>query len=258
MAQGLQFDLKQAVLLNASFGPREIEQLVGAIAEDFSQYQVLRDAVGELQAKEEQSPASNVRLGVCLYLLGRYYNAIEALGLGDGGALAHFYLAKSHYARQEYAEAAKSFQAAEKAGYDADACALGRAESLRCGGDANAALAALDEMTEGKWYLNVTTREGRVLRQLTEFETGATRSYFRVPCALDDGRVVVTGTVGAESGMWLVDLESGAVEPGPRDVRSYLTLQPDTGRCWFLRDRGCGLRTSPMGRKSRSAAFQMI
>ncbi len=147
MAQGLQFDLKQAVLLNASFGPREIEQLVGAIAEDFSQYQVLRDAVGELQAKEEQSPASNVRLGVCLYLLGRYYNAIEALGLGDGGALAHFYLAKSHYARQEYAEAAKSFQAAEKAGYDADACALGRAESLRCGGDANAALAALDGLS---------------------------------------------------------------------------------------------------------------
>ena len=30
------------------------------------------------------------------------------------------------------------------------------------------ALAVLDEMSQGKWYLNVTTREGRVLRQLTE------------------------------------------------------------------------------------------
>jgi hypothetical protein len=30
------------------------------------------------------------------------------------------------------------------------------------------ALAVLDEMSKGKWYLNVTTREGRVLRELTE------------------------------------------------------------------------------------------
>ncbi len=69
---------------------------------DFSQYQVLRDAVNELQAKEEQTPASNVRLGVCLYLLGRYYRAIEVLRQADGGAMAHFYLAKSHFAREEY------------------------------------------------------------------------------------------------------------------------------------------------------------
>ena len=30
------------------------------------------------------------------------------------------------------------------------------------------ALAVLDEMSKGRWYLNVTTREGRVLRQLAE------------------------------------------------------------------------------------------
>ena len=51
------------------------------------------------------------------------------------------------------------------------------------------ALAALDEMTQGKWYLNVTTREGRVLRQLTE--------------AVGAKRVVEIGTSSGYSTIWL-------------------------------------------------------
>ena len=51
------------------------------------------------------------------------------------------------------------------------------------------ALAALEEMTKGKWYLNVTTREGRVLRQLTE--------------ALGAKRVVEIGTSSGYSTIWL-------------------------------------------------------
>jgi len=51
------------------------------------------------------------------------------------------------------------------------------------------ALAALDEMTKGKWYLNITTREGRVLRQLVE-ATGA-------KC------VVEIGTSSGYSTIWL-------------------------------------------------------
>ena len=34
------------------------------------------------------------RLGVCLYLLGRYSDAVETLAHSDGGALTHFYLGK--------------------------------------------------------------------------------------------------------------------------------------------------------------------
>lgn len=51
------------------------------------------------------------------------------------------------------------------------------------------ALAVLDEMTKGRWYLNVTTREGRVLRQLTE-ATGAKR-------------IVEIGTSSGYSTLWL-------------------------------------------------------
>ena len=52
--------------------------------------------------------------------------------------MAHFYLAKSYFARGQYQEAAESYQAAEKAGYDAGECALGRAEAIRYAGNPTA------------------------------------------------------------------------------------------------------------------------
>jgi caffeoyl-CoA O-methyltransferase len=51
------------------------------------------------------------------------------------------------------------------------------------------ALAALEEMTKGRWHLNVTTREGRLLRQLTE--------------AVGAKRVVEIGTSSGYSTIWL-------------------------------------------------------
>jgi len=51
------------------------------------------------------------------------------------------------------------------------------------------ALAALEEISRGPWYLNVTTREGRVLRQLAE--------------ALNAQRVVEIGTSSGYSTIWL-------------------------------------------------------
>ncbi len=51
------------------------------------------------------------------------------------------------------------------------------------------ALAVLDEMSKGRWYLNVTAREGRVLRQLAE--------------SLGAKRVVEVGTSSGYSTIWL-------------------------------------------------------
>jgi caffeoyl-CoA O-methyltransferase len=51
------------------------------------------------------------------------------------------------------------------------------------------ALDVLDEMAHGRWYLNVTTREGRLLRQLTE--------------AIGAKRVVEIGTSSGYSSIWL-------------------------------------------------------
>lgn len=146
-AQVPSFDIKQVVLWNGTFGPQEIQQIVQSIAGDFLQYRLLRDAVGELESREDQSPASMVRLGVCFYLLGRYNRALEALRKGDGGALAHFYTAKALFALERYEEAAQSYLAARQAGYGADECVLGRAEALRYAGRAAEALSLLDGLS---------------------------------------------------------------------------------------------------------------
>ena len=64
MSQTVEFDLKHVVLANDTFGPREVRQMQEAVGRDFSQYAILRDAVGELQNREDHTPASRVRLGV--------------------------------------------------------------------------------------------------------------------------------------------------------------------------------------------------
>jgi DNA-directed RNA polymerase subunit alpha len=147
MAQAVQSDVRQVVLFNGSFGPQEVQSLIEATATGSPNFATFRDAVAELQTKEDKSPATMVRLGVCLYLLGRYYAAIEALRKGDGGALAHFFLARCLFAREQYDESIQSYRAAEQAGYDADQCALGRAEAQRAAGDPAAALATLDGLS---------------------------------------------------------------------------------------------------------------
>lgn len=147
MPQAVHVDVKELVLANSSFGPREVAQLIEGLSGDFANYRSLRDAVQELESKEGATPASQVRLGVCYYLLGRYRLAVDTLGASDGGALAQFYLAKSHFAREDYAAAIKGYQAAARAGYEADLCALGRTEALRYTGDVAGSLAVLDGLS---------------------------------------------------------------------------------------------------------------
>jgi DNA-directed RNA polymerase subunit alpha len=139
-------DLKQIVLANSTFGPQEIRHLIQAIAADYTQFTQLRDAVAELEVREDRTPASAVRLGVCYYLLGRFARAAETLANSDGGALARFYLGKSQVALGNPAKAIECYDAAKAAGYNADECALAKAESTRLLGNSTAALAILDQL----------------------------------------------------------------------------------------------------------------
>jgi DNA-directed RNA polymerase subunit alpha len=146
MTQALEFDLKEVVLSNASFGPQEIQQILQVIGEDIGKFNVLRDAVAELEVREDRSPAAAVRLGVCYYLLGRNVLTVETLQKADGGALAHFYLGKCQFATHRYPEARAHYEKAATAGYDADQCALSIAEAWRYEGDAQEALKVLDNL----------------------------------------------------------------------------------------------------------------
>ncbi len=146
MGVELGFDIREVVLSNSSFGPHEIEEIMRAVADDFSRHSVLRDAVNELQTREEQTPASAVRLGVCYYLLGRWVDAEQTLASSDGGALAHFYMGRSRFEMKRYAAAVTSYDSARTAGYDGDLCNLATAEAHRYNRSPKDALAILDQM----------------------------------------------------------------------------------------------------------------
>ena len=140
-------DFREIVLSNSSFGPREIAQLSQAIGEDYSQFGLLRDAVSELESREDRSPAASVRLGVCYFMLGRYRLAQETLSAADGGALAHFYLGKTKFALNDFQGAIKAFTAAKTAGYNSDDCALAIAEAYRYDKQPAKALETLDKLS---------------------------------------------------------------------------------------------------------------
>jgi DNA-directed RNA polymerase subunit alpha len=147
MSQAVEFDLRDVVLSNSSFGPKEIERLSEAISREVSRFAALRDAVAELEARGELSPAESVRLGVCYYLLGRFRLAADTLQKADGGALALFYLGKTYVEQKRFGEAINAFQGARKAGYNADTCSLAVSEAQRNSGDPAAALKTLDDLS---------------------------------------------------------------------------------------------------------------
>ncbi len=145
--QAVAFDVKQAVVFNGTFGPQEVKRIASATASDVGQYRALREAVAELDSKDDLSPAGMVRLGVCQCLIGRHREALETLQKGDGGAMALFWTAKAHSALNDHSRAIEAYSAAAKAGYDPDECALGRAECVRLEGSPEEALAILDGLS---------------------------------------------------------------------------------------------------------------
>jgi DNA-directed RNA polymerase subunit alpha len=147
MSPVAEFDLRQTVISNSSFGPIEIKQIAQAISSDYNNFRTLRDATNELAQQTSRTPAASARLGVCQYLIGRYGDAVQTLTAADGGALTHFYLGKSYLALDRYAEALKGYESAERAGYNKDDVTLAKADAMRYNGDAEGALKVLDGLS---------------------------------------------------------------------------------------------------------------
>jgi DNA-directed RNA polymerase subunit alpha len=147
MSPVAEFDLRQTVISNSTFGPIEIKQIAQAISSDYNNFRTLRDATNELAQQSARTPAASARLGVCQYLIGRYGDAVQTLTSADGGALTHFYLGKSYLALDRYAEALKGYESAERAGYNKDDVTLAKADAMRYNGDAAGALKVLDGLS---------------------------------------------------------------------------------------------------------------
>ncbi len=147
MSQILEVNVREIIISNGSFGPREIQQIANGIADDYRQFKVLKEAVAELDGSDSRTPASSVRLGVGLFFLGQYRRAAEVLANADSGALSYYYLGKSQYELGKYEEAIRSYQSAKMGGYNGDECALAICEALRRSGDVEGALSTLDALS---------------------------------------------------------------------------------------------------------------
>src|SRR5262245_12504328 len=103
VAQAVAGEVKDLILTSGPFGPNEIQRIASAVADDPGQFPQLRDAVNELEDRQDSAPAAAVRLGVGFFLLGRFDRAAETLAKADGGAIAHFYRGKSLVALEQFA-----------------------------------------------------------------------------------------------------------------------------------------------------------
>lgn len=151
MISSATLDIRDLVTGTGPFGPSEISGLVESLGSGPVAHRDLRTAVQEVQAAGERSPAASVRLGVCQYLLGRSHDALETLKAGDGSALALFYQGLAHAAlgsidAAHLDKAREAFEGARKAGYDATACDVAIAESLRSGGRLDEAAKSLERI----------------------------------------------------------------------------------------------------------------
>lgn len=142
----VEIELKDIVLSNSSFGPNEIKVVTRRISDDYNQFNVLRDLTAELESHETRTPATQVRMGVCQYLLGRYEAAIRTLSNADGGALSYFYQGKAYLALNDFANAQRCYESAKTAGYDPDLCMLAIAECKRNNNEVQEAMEILDNM----------------------------------------------------------------------------------------------------------------
>ncbi len=145
MAELMTTDVR-ALLDRNPFDASAVADLREVLGRDPSRYATLRDAVAALRdrSKGSETPDVHLRLGVGDVLLGRYSTGLAHLGkVGDSG-LAHFFRGLGLEYLQKWEDAAKAFEAASTAQYDARTSDLHRAGALRRAGHEDEARKMLD------------------------------------------------------------------------------------------------------------------
>lgn len=187
MASAVALDVRDLVTGTGPFGPAEIRGLLEALGADPAAHRDLRGAVREVEADGSRSPAAAVRLGVCQFLLGRSAEAMDTLRAGDGGALSLYFQGLASAATHDFAKAREAFQAAQKAGYDAAACAAGIARSLLAEGRREEAAAAVEQAAaSGSDSADYWTIRGELLADAGA-PAGDVAAAFEKALAIDPG-----------------------------------------------------------------------
>jgi DNA-directed RNA polymerase subunit alpha len=145
-------DLKALLVEREDCDAGTVQQLRTALAQGGGQYRTLRDVTEVLEKKAETATGAaakrwQLKLGIALFFLGHLNDAIEHLKQAEG-ALSNFYLGRALAERQDYDEALKAFERAEKSGYTASQVQLQRVGIYRLRGDLSHARTLLAKLED--------------------------------------------------------------------------------------------------------------
>ena len=154
MVEPMMIDLKALLVEREDCDAGTVQQLRNGLAQGGAEYRTLRDVTEIIQKKLESSSGAvakrwHLKLGIASFLLGFTAQAVENLKQAEG-ALAGFYLGQALASRQDYDNALKAFEKAEKAGYTASQVQLQRAGIYRQKGElpqARSLLAKLEQQS---------------------------------------------------------------------------------------------------------------
>ncbi len=152
MPEMMLIDLKSLLLEREDCDAGTVQQLRNGLAQGGTQYRTLREVTESLKKKLESAQPTTVKkwhlkLGVASFFLGYTLQAIEQLRQADS-ALANFFLGRALVSRQEYDDALKAFERAEKSGYNPAQVQLQRAGIYRLKGDIEQARSLLTKLED--------------------------------------------------------------------------------------------------------------
>jgi DNA-directed RNA polymerase subunit alpha len=152
MVEPMMIDLKALLVEREDCDAGTVQQLRNGLAQGGSQYRTLRDVTDVLRKRLESAsgPAAkkwHLKLGIALFFLGHTQESAEHLRQAEG-ALAGFYLGRALASQQEFDDALKAFEKAEKAGYTSSQVQLQRVGILRQKGDLHQARSILAKLAD--------------------------------------------------------------------------------------------------------------
>jgi DNA-directed RNA polymerase subunit alpha len=200
----LLIDLKALLVEREDCDSGTVQQLRNALAQGGTQYRTLRDVTDALRKKLESATGAaakrwHLKLGIASFFLGYTAQAVEELRQAEG-ALANFYLGRALISRQDYDDALKAFERAEKAGYNASQVQLQRAGIYRHKGELTQARGLLRKLEDelgrhsAEWHFQTAScflaegeRPGAIkhLERAVELDPNHTGALFQLGHAND-------------------------------------------------------------------------